>query len=110
MEDILEQVRTAIDKHAIRKSPSVGSYADVGHACELWDDGEVTSTKAGDLYMQRRLHMIEFPMVANPLHVALVREAMKATGWTRGGQNGHVAIWVPGHKEADEIRNLLRQL
>lgn len=29
--------------------------------CEVWEDGEVTLTKGGDLYRQRNLHSIEPP-------------------------------------------------
>lgn len=30
------------------------------HVCQIWEDGEVTMTKAGSLYGQRRLLMINF--------------------------------------------------
>jgi len=38
------------------------------HVTEIWEDGEVTTTKAGDLYGNRRLHGSEPPFLptANP--------------------------------------------
>lgn len=33
------------------------------HVLEVWEDGEVTSTKAGDLYNARRLHQSARPFI-----------------------------------------------
>lgn len=32
-----------------------------GHVMEVWEDGELTSTKGGELYRQRTLHRIGYP-------------------------------------------------
>lgn len=32
---------------------------DGGHVCQVWEDGEVTLSKGGSLWLQRSMHMIE---------------------------------------------------
>lgn len=34
---------------------------DGAHVCEVWEDGEITLTKGGSLYLQRNLHCIVPP-------------------------------------------------
>ena len=38
-------------------------HNDNTHVSEVWEDGEITSTKSGDLYRQRSLHQSKKPML-----------------------------------------------
>ena len=52
-------------------SPEGGDGA---HVCQVWEDGEITSQKAGYLLHQRHLHTLSVPhpeLVANPLPLPL---------------------------------------
>jgi len=35
------------------------------HVTEVWEDGELTTTKSGDLYRRRNLHRLSPPIVEN---------------------------------------------
>lgn len=38
-------------------------HGDRSHVTEVWEDGELTTTKAGELYNARRLHRLERPFL-----------------------------------------------
>lgn len=38
------------------------SYPEAGHVTEVWEDGELTTTKGGDLYRARRIHQRSPPV------------------------------------------------
>ena len=66
---------------------------------EVWEDGEITLTKGGDLYGQRTLHTIEYgvPHRAIPLD-EFPGKCLKYR---------HARIIVKSHDEAQAARNLI---
>ena len=67
---------------------------------EVWNDGEVTLTKGGDLYGQRNLHMTEFGFEGAPLPVeAFPQPCLRYK---------HARIVVANREEALAARELIR--
>ena len=64
---------------------------------EVWEDGEITLTKGGDLYRQRSLHLIE----AGDASKAFPSESMPVYF----GKHG--CIQVKTSREAEEASNLI---
>jgi hypothetical protein len=83
-------------------NPSMVEESQGGHVQELWQDGEVTLTKGGDLFRARSLHMIEFPVLSkeNSQEVAL--------GF---GDNAsaNISVYV-NNAECTRIREMMGQL
>jgi hypothetical protein len=65
---------------------------------EVWEDGEITLTKGGDLYGMRRLHLIKGGDVSKALPVDCFPVKFK---------NGHGCIQVMTSEEANEASNLI---
>lgn len=80
--DHIKTVLAAYHKPHLISSPEGGDGA---HVCEIWEDGEVTLTKAGSLYGLRSLHMI-----APPLSAALPLDVMPRLN--RRGLHGTVVV------------------
>lgn len=70
-----------------------------GHAIELWEDGEITSTKCnrGELYGQRGLHSLS---AGNP------EQALPVDVFP-GKCNGHGFVRLASYEEAVKVRDTL---
>ena len=67
------------------------------HVYEVWEDGEITITKGGDLYGMRNLHVLRF----GDINKAIPSESMPV----QFGRHG--CIQVKTDKEATEASNLI---
>lgn len=52
------------------------------HVSELWEDGEITFTKKGDLYRQRRLHQMSPPLLPEGNSSGRFRRTGTTSGWS----------------------------
>lgn len=65
-----------------------------GHVLQVWEDGELTSTKGGELYGQRTLHRIGYPSKIKIIET--------------GGEDDHQSrIVKPECEHIEDITNLL---
>lgn len=71
------------------------------HVSEIWQDGEHTSTKAGELFRQRNLHTLR-PGGAHPLMVSYLQLTLPHSH----GENHHV--FVP-YEDADRLSKLITE-
>lgn len=67
-----------------------------GHVYQVWEDGEVTLQKSGDLLWQRNLHMMEFGIPGVDFTMP-----MKS-------HSGHSYAVVASGEEAEYLRGLMR--
>jgi len=72
------------------------------HVQELWQDGELTITKAGELFRARTLHMIK-PPVLHRTHAKMVAVGLGV----KSVEN--VSVYVSDHA-ANEIRLMMEVL
>lgn len=69
----------------------------VGMVCQLWEDGEITLQKAGDLYGQRNLHMIVPGKIVS----------IKGSEMPVPAHDGHGFAFIESTEKAAELRKLL---
>jgi hypothetical protein len=67
---------TKMIEHA--SNPSLRSSKSMVY--ELWEDGEVTLTKCGDLLRRRTLHMIGAPILTNKVYTDMIKLVMDDQG------------------------------
>lgn len=72
-----------------------------GMVYEVWEDGEITLTKSGELYGLRQLHQISPPF---PFHLPV--DSLPNVN----GPGTHSCIAASSHETATEARNLIAQL
>lgn len=58
----LDELKTLI--HAVHKPELIKERS---HVFEMWEDGEITLTKAGDLYHQRTIHQMLPPLISTEM-------------------------------------------
>ena len=85
-----------------------GLHKEPGMLYEFWEDGELTLTKAGDLYRQRGLHMIAFPLELPKFVVQTIRLLMDAIEPSNVGCK-HARIFLRDHETADELRKAIQE-
>lgn len=78
------------------------SMVDQPHVQELWQDGEVTLTKGGDLFRTRSLHMIEFPIGQDSIWSKQIALGLSCNG-------GNVSVYCTS-EECKEIRTMMGEL
>lgn len=62
----IETLRERVEPYIVEPSSEegqeiIGDTYD-GHVAEVWEDGEITTTKNGDLYRNRRIHQARRPV------------------------------------------------
>lgn len=61
----IEEVRERVEPHIAEPSSEEGQeviHDGRTHVAEVWNDGEITSTKSGDLYRARSIHQMSPPV------------------------------------------------
>jgi hypothetical protein len=89
MEDVIKAVCALHCPEAVKQ----------GMVYEVWEDGEVTLTKGGELYGMRNLHMIQ---AGNP-GKTLPPDALPIKSST-----GHSRIWAKDVKDANQACKLIQ--
>ena len=78
----LEQIKAKIDAISIPESVvRSDKYARGQHIQMVFEDGEISSTKAGDLLWQRTLHLFEFGVPEKAIPVELFPHKMDTHGY-----------------------------
>lgn len=62
---MIDKLREKLKHHVAEHSSEEGKEEIEGtdHVYEIWEDGELTSTKGGRLFRKRSLHRIQFPFL-----------------------------------------------
>lgn len=65
----VDKLRQKLEPHVADHDSEEGREVirDGGHVYEIWEDGELTSTKGGELFRKRILHRIHFPFLNEDL-------------------------------------------
>lgn len=87
---------------AAMKAAHTPSMKDEHHVRELWQDGEVTLTKGGDLFRARNLHTIEYPVGKNSIWSKQVALGLS-------GSFGNVSVYCTS-VQCKEIRTMMQLL
>lgn len=101
----LDEARQRIEPHIAEPSSEEGQEVineAKSHVSELWEDGEITTTKAGDLYGARSKHQMEPPVWPEGMNVLFTPE---------GDQQGDI---TDNHKamivlDIDKVNEILEE-
>lgn len=69
IESLRERVEPCIAEPSSDEGQEVIEANAGSHVLEVWEDGELTSTKAGDLYRKRRIHQQAPPVWPNGMEI-----------------------------------------
>ena len=72
------------------------------HVHQLWEDGELTIQKAGELLGQRNLHCLSFPLLESG------GEKAKTIAFALSGGTGHASIYCT-EEDAHTIRAMMKE-
>lgn len=92
--EILEEIESFLVEKESGRGQQIIEEADVGHVYEVWEDGELTSTKGGDLFRKRSLHQLVPPVFPNQQL------------WEVPGDKNHLSRVVKPEKR-DEVKDVL---
>lgn len=98
LEELRERVNECVAKPHSEEGREVINN-DETHVREVWEDGEITSTKGGDLYRRRSLHQMEPPVFPDGANVLFTPDGEGGGAVT----DNHIRMVVTDKEQLNDI-------